>query len=197
MWARQQQLEALFLHRLWRLGPDVLPAGTGVLGYHLAFDSRLTFGFNPRLAAALGMAHPVPFAWQKQIPLGMFGDIASTTLAILVESLERIFHVTPRVEYPRTKPLQRIAVVGALNAGLIYEAAEQHIQAYVTGQWRETARQAARDSAISVITIGHRAGELWGLRSLADLLREHLPTLEVVLAPEIESPSSPAASIFT
>ena len=45
-------LDALFLHRHWRMRD----AGIGVLASHLPFDERLTIGYNPDLAEALKAA---------------------------------------------------------------------------------------------------------------------------------------------
>jgi hypothetical protein len=36
--------------------PEQLEPDVGVISYHLAFDERLTLGFNPRLAEVLGMS---------------------------------------------------------------------------------------------------------------------------------------------
>ncbi|HEX9958244.1 MAG TPA: hypothetical protein VGA96_13350, partial [Fibrella sp.] len=54
-WVRDQQLDALWLHRPWRLDPNVLPPDMGVVTHHLPFDETLTTGYNQRLADALGM----------------------------------------------------------------------------------------------------------------------------------------------
>src|SRR6476646_7304506 len=54
-WAITTQIDALFLHRPWKLEGEQLPADVGVVSYHLAFDERLTLGFNPLLASTLGL----------------------------------------------------------------------------------------------------------------------------------------------
>ena len=187
-WVRRERLQALFLHRPWQLQEQELPAGTGVLSYHLAFDSKLTFGFNPRLAAILGMKHLLPFALQRDIPLGMLGDISATSPDMLITSLAQIFGTTPLVGKESVAKVQRIAVVGAMNDTFVREAAEQGVQMYLTGQWRQAAQRAVRDTAMLVVAIGHAAGEQWGLRVLAHLLRERWMDLEVVSAPMVLYP---------
>ena len=55
-WVEREKIDALFVHRPWDMGEEgqraLADAGVGALAYHLAFDERLTPGFNPTLAAA-------------------------------------------------------------------------------------------------------------------------------------------------
>ena len=182
-WVQQEDLQALFLHRPWRLEEYEPLSEIGILSYHLAFDAHLTFGFNPRLAAVLGMNNLTPFAWQKTFPLGMSGDIPPTAVDVLLKSLVHIFGVTPLVKYARNESIHRLAVVGALNDTLVREAAAQGVQLAITGEWRQAAQKAVQDTAMIVIAIGHEAGEWWGLRTLAQILRERWSDLEVIIAP--------------
>ncbi len=74
-WAAENALDALFLHRPWGLDTDALPPGVGVLAYHRGFDARMSVGWNPRLAAALGMRGFHPLGEKDGAPLGMIGDV--------------------------------------------------------------------------------------------------------------------------
>ena len=55
VWTETQRLDALFLHRPFKLEVSTLPDDMGVLASHLPFEERLALGYNPRLADALGM----------------------------------------------------------------------------------------------------------------------------------------------
>ncbi|HEV2654534.1 MAG TPA: hypothetical protein VGT82_06225, partial [Ktedonobacteraceae bacterium] len=68
-WVRAERLDALFLHRPWRLDEHELPPDIGILAYHRAFDLTLTLGLNPLLADALHMTSVVPFAFKESLPL--------------------------------------------------------------------------------------------------------------------------------
>ena len=182
LWVREERLDALFLHRPYRLDISLLPVDVGVLSYHLAFDFNLTFGFNLRLANVLQLTNLVPFAIKDNIPLGMLGDIAPTTLDSFLQCLEEVFGAPPEVNAKYAEPVQRIAISGAMTDTLIRDAAAQNVQLYITGQFRQPARIAVQETRLTVATIGHASGEYWGLQSLASLLHERWAQLDVVIA---------------
>jgi putative NIF3 family GTP cyclohydrolase 1 type 2 len=182
-WVREECLDALFLHRPWRLDERELPPDIGVLAYHLAFDLTLTLCLNPLLADTLHMTAVVPFAFKDSLPLGMLGDIRSTPLETFVALLTKTFATPPEITETHTETVSRLAVVGAMNDALIREAAAQGVQLYITGQFRQPARRAVQETRMTVALIGHTTSELWGLRALADLLRQR--GLIVLIAPTI------------
>lgn len=179
-WVKQQHLDAIFLHRPWRLDLQAFPEDAGILAYHLAFDLSLTFGWNPRLACALGMNHPAPFGYKEGIPYGMFGDIVPSTLEDVVAMLTNIFGTPPGLEARYSEEVSRLAVVAAMNDALIREAATHNVDLYITGQFRQPARAAVEQTSMNVAIIGHAAGEEWGLRALAALLVERWAELSIV-----------------
>lgn len=188
-WAARERLDALWLHRPWRLAElsPPLPEAIGVLAHHLAFDERLTTGLNPRLAAALGFAGaPEPFGEKDGRPLGMVGRLADggTTWESLVRRIAETFGGLDEVTPPAGGELPRIvAVVGAMNDRLVRDAAARGVRAYVTGQWRKPAAAAVRETGTGVLAVGHARAERWGLRALAGLLNARWPGLAVRLAP--------------
>ena len=181
-WVQQQRLDALFLHRPWKLDKKKLPEHIGILASHLPFDATLTFGFNPRLAQALSMVNPIPFAYKDSIPLGMRGTIEPTTTEDFLATLTQIFGRAPTVQDIFSDSIEHIALVGAMNDTLIREAASHGVQLYLTGQFRPSAARAVQETEMTVAEIGHAEGEWWGLRALAGLLRERWANLDVLLA---------------
>ena len=77
--------------------------------------------------------------------------------------------------------VKRVAVVGAMTDALVREAASRGADLYVTGQFRQPARNAVIETGINVIVVGHRRSELWGLRALAGVVRERWFRLEVII----------------
>jgi putative NIF3 family GTP cyclohydrolase 1 type 2 len=51
-----------------------------------------------------------------------------------------------------------------MNDVLVREADRRGARLYVTGQWRERAETAVRETGIGVVIVGHRRSEEWGLR---------------------------------
>ncbi len=167
--ARTESLDALFLHRHW----GFQDAGIGVLASHLPFDERLTIGYNPELAEALGL-DAVEVLGTK----GMIGDFAGD-FATLVERITAEFGKPEAVEPGGV--VRRVAAVGAMTDALVREAAARGAGAYVTGQMRVPALRAVAETGMAVVAIGHRRSEVWGLHLLARLLRAEWPGLETIV----------------
>lgn len=196
-WITENKLDALFLHRPWRLG--ALPEGVGVLAYHYAFDERLTTGYNPFLAEALQLSNLSVLGYKEGRPLGMVGDIPAVPLGAFRAQVEAVFGglvVYGVQDGVQEGEVTRAGVVGAMRPALIYEAAERGAQVYLTGQYRKGAAQAVAETGVSVFEIGHERSEVWGLRTLAMILRRHFPDLVVVLKPtwKVEGTTGKTAS---
>ncbi len=193
-WVADERLDAVFLHRPWSLTDSqhqaLRDAGIGVLAYHLAFDERLTTGFNPVLAAACAWGPPEVLGRKEGRPLGMACTLpASATFDAVAAQLRAEFGGLEQVTLPAAGgvvPVTNVAVVGAMTDVLVREAHTRGVGVYVTGQWRQPARAAVRETGLGVVALGHRRSELWGLRTLARLLRSQGQdaNLEIVLPPE-------------
>ncbi len=181
-WVGKKHLDALFLHRPWRLDTQMLPEDIGVLAYHLAFDLTLTLGFDPRLANVLQMIDIMPFAYKDGLPLGMLGTMPEISINDFLSTLTDIFGTAPVIENITREKISRIAIVGAMNDSTVREADAHGAHLYITGQFRQPARIAVYETGMTVALIGHKTSELWGLRTLASLLRERWVGLDVVVA---------------
>lgn len=181
-WIRNRSLDAVFLHRPWRIAELAMPSDVGVLFYHLPFDEHLTMGWNLRLAAALGMRELEPLGSKQGRAIGMIGDVVPEAASDMRHTLGEIFGGLDAAP-AGNNTLERLAVVGAMTDVLVREAAARGADAYVTGQLRQPARWAVEESGIGVFAVGHRRSELWGLQCLAGIVRERWTKLEVELAP--------------
>ncbi len=188
-WVRDLQLDALWLHRPWQLNATTLPPDVGVLFHHLPFDECLTTGYNPRLANVLGMESLEELGY-KQVadesgtllpkrPIGMIGNVPERSFEEWVALIEREFGGYDRAVSGRERDYKRVAVVGAMNPSLVQEAHERGVGLYLTGEYRKGTQTSVDETGISVIAIGHRRTEEWGLRALAALLREEWSWLPV------------------
>ncbi|MPY67299.1 Nif3-like dinuclear metal center hexameric protein [Deinococcus sp. SDU3-2] len=171
------EADALFLHRSRRVG-DGWP-GLGVLAAHDGFDDQLTTGPNHRLARALGWSDVREVIREgKRVgisatpPQGTWREVREALLAELGGEDDS----WPPAPDP-SLPL-RLALMNAMNPGLIAQVAEDGVRLYLTGQMRPSAVGAARERGLGVIALGHRRTELWGLRRLARELEEAFLGLE-------------------
>jgi len=183
-WVDEQRLDAIFLHRPWKLG--AVPEGVGVLAYHYAFDERLTTGYNPLLAEALGMTGLEVLGYKEGRPLGMIGDVPRASLSAFRARVVGEFGGLEGVHGAQAGVVSRVCVVGAMRPALIREAAERGAQVYLTGEYRRGAAQAGAETGMSVLEIGHERSEVWGLGTLAEVLRGAFPGFAVVTPPKVE-----------
>ena len=178
-WVEREGIDALFLHRPWGLTDEqrraLAEADIGVLAYHLAFDERLTTGFNPALAQTCGWGQPELLGQKAGRPLGMACALPEpAAFGAVAEGLRMVFGGLDEVVPPAAGAdalIGRAAIVGAMNDALVREAHARGVGLYATGQWRHPARAAVRETGLGVVVIGHRRSEKWGLRTLGALLR--------------------------
>jgi len=67
----------------------------------------------------------------------------------------------------------------AISAGFISSPAEAHQILYLTGAVRAEGLAAAVEKSVKVMCVGHRICEEWGVRYLAEQVRERFPELDV------------------
>ena len=176
--------DALFLHRPFDL-PATLRPDLPLFAAHRAFDTRYAFGYNPALAERLGMTDLVPlYRLRPHRPderIGMVGNLTAPreSNAFLAFLATEFGGIETDLRAEAAGPIPRIAVVGAMTPELIAQAADEGAQVYVTGQFRENSRRAAERTAISVVAVGHRRSEGWGLRQLAQDCARAFPGLRL------------------
>lgn len=185
-WIRAERLDAVLLHRPWRLPIDALPSDLGVLASHAPFDEHLGLGWNPRLAQQLELTAIQPLGGFNSV-VGMLGTLAPVRWSELLARIEAVFGgVEECLAVPRDPGLvvTRMAVARAMTGDLVGEAARAGAGAYVTGQLRPPARPAVLATGISAIAVGHARAERWSLALLGDMLAAEWPDLRLDLAPE-------------
>jgi len=106
-WASAEQLDAYFTSP-WQLQLGQLASDVGVVAYHLAFDEHLTLGFNPRLAAVLGMS-TLEVLGEKGTS-GMLGNIPTQSFASYCCCIKEVFGHEVRASV--CHEVSRVAVVG-------------------------------------------------------------------------------------
>src|SRR5690606_28225234 len=121
-WIRAERLDAVLLHRPWRLPIDALPRELGVLASHAPFDERLGLGWNKPLADQMELGGLEPLAGKSGVPVGMLGTVVPMGWRVLIDRLTAVFGgVQDSVGVPgaRSAVVSRIAVVRAMNGDLV------------------------------------------------------------------------------
>ena len=180
-WVEAHSPDALWLHRPWKLSVTPALTGVGVLAYHLAFDERLTIGYNPLLADALRMTNIVSFGEKEGRPLGMVGEVEPVPWERFRERVSQVFGREEAVLAQTNPVVKRVAAVGAMTDALVNQAADQGANVYLTGALRKSVQPTALSRQLPVFAVGHRRSEEWGLRTLATVLRQQWPDLEITV----------------
>lgn len=183
-WTEKHKLDALFIHRPWKLEKMKAPAQeVGILAYHYAFDELLTTGYNPRLADVLLMNDIDVLGHKEGRPLGMIGDVPKTNLERFCAQTKEVFGGLEGTYFGSglEEEVTRVCVVGAMRDPLVREARERGANVYLTGQYRDHAQGAVDDTSMNILEIGHERCERWGLRALAGVLRERFAGLSVIV----------------
>lgn len=183
-WAASERLDAVFLHRPWGWDASGLPEEVGVWALHRSFDVALTPGPSRVLAETLGLSSLEPLGERRGQPLGMVGQARPRSSAAWARLARRVFGGTEDLVLSNESPIGRVALMGAMTDALVRGAAARGAGLYLTGQFREPAKQAVQDTGMSVVAVGHRRSELWGIRTLAGIVQERWPVLQIALAPE-------------
>jgi putative NIF3 family GTP cyclohydrolase 1 type 2 len=179
-WIKDEQLDALFLHRPWSLEPGQIDAEISIISYHLAFDQHLTLGFNPRLAIALTLNPFEPLGQKNDRTIGMIGTIPEQSGDRYIQQLHDVFSGLEEVQHGSASSISKVAVMGAMTDALVREAADRGAELYITGQFRHPAKLAVEETGISVAIVGHHRSEVWGLRTLSHILQERWSDLTVI-----------------
>jgi putative NIF3 family GTP cyclohydrolase 1 type 2 len=200
-----------FFHRPFTLDlPRLRNANVLVLASHTSFDENLTVGWNPALAARLGVdVTPSPsFSSSENIndntvcvigykgdPTRRIGTVArvSTILGPLLQSIEREFGSIEHAQEGLSEEIYVLAMMNAFSADDVdrvldmasernwvpcVEQLGRHVL-YLTGQPRKSGLEAAKKRGMTVVCVGKRVAEQWGISYLGARIRAEFPGLKV------------------
>jgi putative NIF3 family GTP cyclohydrolase 1 type 2 len=200
--ARGRQKAAAFLHRPFALDRAALPRGSLVLASHGRFDERMTVGWNPAVAARLGVATARAriLCGYKGDParcVGMVGPLdAPQRLGALRDRVRSEFgvadlHLGGEGGGSAGAYVTTVAIMNALGPEVVArviqtaqdcgftESGKGANVLYVTGEPRDIGLKAASALHMPVICVGHDAAEEWGVRHIAELLGASFTALRV------------------
>ena len=197
-----------FLHRPWQLDRRAVRGDTLVLSSHTSFDENLTVGWNPPLARRLGMTKGEWFCVQgykgdADRKIGIVGSVSIPRDKIL-QRIQSEFKQTEQIHGGHSDEIRVIAIMNAFSKeevmrvldmaqerawvqGASSEARGQHVL-YLTGQPRGSGMLAATALGLTVVCIGHKTTEEWGIRFMAAALRTAFPNIPVEEVYEEERP---------
>lgn len=146
-----------------------------LLGYHLPLDIHPTLGNNVQLAALWDINNIAPLDPLVRPSIALSGEFviplsAQDLCARIHQTLDRVpFHCGDNA------PLM-IKKIGWCSGGAqdyLELAAEQGMDAYVTGEVSERTVHIAREMGIHFFAAGHHATERYGIKALGEWLARH------------------------
>jgi len=139
---------------------------------HLPLDAHPRYGNNAGIVKALGLRNLKPFGLYNGRQIGFAGRLAKPVSyasfkkqvsAATGAALQTMDFGKPRV--------QTVAVVSGGAAAEIAEAGQKGIDVYVSGEPALTAYSLAQEYGVNAIFAGHYATEVFGVRSLGEVLQ--------------------------
>lgn len=139
-----------------------------LLAYHLPLDAHPEFGNNFRAAKEMGWENLQSFA-----KYGVKGNLKKALEPTdLQRELENYYdHKAQTVIIPN-KPIKSIALVSGGAYKCVLDAAQEGIDAFVTGNVDEPVWHMAKEEGINFFSLGHSATEKIGVKTLGDHLAQ-------------------------
>jgi dinuclear metal center YbgI/SA1388 family protein len=156
-------------HRLAAL----LARNVNLLAYHLPLDAHPEVGNNAQLGKKLGLTITGATGEGGLVLLGQLGRGLEVKSSVLAAFCGR--HFGPRVGLYSTSTglVKKIAWCTGAGGSLLRDAIEAGADAFITGEIAEHHVHEARESNITLITLGHHATERGGVVALGAHLNAH------------------------
>ena len=141
-----------------------------LFAYHLPLDIHPTLGNNAQLAKLLNISDVQPLELGNPLSVSMQGAFseslsASQLTQLINKTLERnCLHISA----PSNKSIKTIAWCSGGGQGYIELAAEQGIDAFLTGEVSEQTTHIAHEMDIHFFAAGHHATERNGVKALGE-----------------------------
>jgi dinuclear metal center YbgI/SA1388 family protein len=151
--------------RLQRL----LAQDTSLLAYHLPLDAHSELGNNTQLARVLGIERLGQFGNAGGLQLAQYGQLPRPLdVAACCEHIEQSLGRAPQHIPGSAVEIQRVGWCTGAAQSWIEAAAEQGLDAFISGEISEQTVHVARETGIHYFAAGHHATERFGVCALGE-----------------------------
>ncbi len=144
-----------------------------LFAYHLPLDLHASLGNNWKAALDLKWTDLKPFGLFNGIPIGVRGRIPSCSRQELRHRLEEYYQHPAICAWGGPEEIQTIGLVSGGAYKLLPEAAQEGLDAFITGSFDEPVWYQAQEEKINFFALGHSATECIGPLALAEHLEQH------------------------
>lgn len=146
--------------------------GISLIAYHLPLDIHPTLGNNWKAAIDLGWSDLQPFGLLNGVYAGVKGRIKAESREAVKNKLEQYYEHSAISALGGKEFIESIALVSGGAYRSLAEAANEDIDAFVTGNFDEPAWHQAFEEKVNFFALGHSATERVGPIALAKYLEE-------------------------
>ncbi|MCX5783205.1 MAG: Nif3-like dinuclear metal center hexameric protein [Elusimicrobia bacterium] len=163
LWGKIQPLAGAFGRRVKFLHDRNI----SLAAYHLPLDKHERLGNNAQLLKFIGAKNIKPFGKYEGQLIGFKGVLSP---ALPREKIQAIL-----VGKPDAKPVcinfgpQKIKTIGAVSGGagsIVFQAAEEGLDMFITGETPEPAQEICREAGMNFIGLGHYNSEKAGVMAI-------------------------------
>ena len=163
-WGHEQAIVGSHFDRLRLL----FETGINLYAAHLPLDAHPEVGNNARIARELGLEIDHYFGNYNGTPIAVLARSAQEIDAPTVKkNLQKIIGEHVRLDSFGPKKFQRIGICSGAGASLIPEAKSLGVQAFITGEPRQSFYHFAREEKMHILYGRHYDTETIGLQALA------------------------------
>jgi len=164
-WGKPLRIEGSHRERIKFL----LDNNIALYAVHLPLDQHPQLGNNAILAEMLGIKEPEPFGLYHGKKIGYKGNLSAPLT--VEEAVKRITYMgrPPLGVFPfGKKESSSCAVIAGGAASEAFQALEQGIDLYVSGESSHTVYHHAMEGRLNIIAGGHYSTEIWGVRRIME-----------------------------
>ena len=147
----------------------LLAQDTSLLAYHLPLDAHSELGNNTQLARILGIDYLGQFGNAGELQLAQYGQLPRPLdAAAFCEHIEQSLGRAPQHIPGSATEIKRVGWCTGAAQSWIEAAAQQGLDAFISGEISEQTVHVARETGIHYFAAGHHATERFGVCALGE-----------------------------
>lgn len=160
-----------------------------LLTYHLFLDNHPSLGNNAQIIKLLGAEKGKKFGYMDKLYRGWEGEFSKAiSISQLIQKYKKLCGSNAcsalsgagvKVFQYGPKMIKKFAVVSGGGPYLLNEAIDKNLDAYLTGEARESTEAWAKEAGIHFIYLGHYNSEKFGIKALGKVIKKKFPDLEI------------------
>jgi len=155
----------------YRRVAELIRGEMSLIAYHLPLDRHPEMGNNVLAARDLGLKSLEPFGLHEGLPIGFRGHFPfPVSPTELVERCKKTYAQDPLTFLEGPDPVKTVGIISGGAQREVYQAIDEGLDAYITGEVSEWVMNVAREAKIHYLACGHYATERLGIRALGEHL---------------------------